>query len=73
MISSFKKVRKLRMKPAHSLVDNNFDQKFFKQQRELIKKAYSAVKLIRIILNGHPACRGYKVEDVLHEGRIRTY
>lgn len=73
MISSFKKVRKLRMKPAHSLVDNNFDQEFFKQQRELIKKAYSAVKLIRIILNGHSACRDYKVEDVLYEGRIRTY
>jgi hypothetical protein len=73
MVSSFKNVRKLRMKPAHCPVDNEFDQKFFKEQRELVIKAYSAVKLIRMIINGHPDCRDYKVDDILYEGRIRTF
>lgn len=73
MICTFRKVRKLRMKPAHCLIDNEFDQKFFKEQRELVKKAYSAVRLIRMILNGHPDCRDYKVRDVLSEGRMRYF
>jgi len=73
MIDNFKKVRKLRMKPAHCLIDNEFDQKFFKEQRALVKKAYSAVRLIRRILNGHPDCRDYKIRDVLSEGRIRYF
>lgn len=73
MIVTFKKVRKLRMKPAHCLIDNEFDQKFFKEQRELVKKAYSAVRLIRRILNGHPDCRNYKIRDVLSEGKIRYF
>lgn len=73
MIYTFKKVRKLRMKPAHCLIDNKFDQKFFKEQRELVKKAYSAVRLIRRMLNGHPNCRDYKIREVLTEGRIRYF
>ena len=48
-IESLKKIRKLRQKPAHSVSENVFDQKYFKQQREIIIEAYEAIRLLRMI------------------------
>ena len=73
MFEVFRKVRKLRQNPAHVISDDVFDQKFFRMQRELVIEAYKAVQLIRLIFANHPACRGYKVEEVLAEGKISTY
>ncbi len=73
MIETFKKVRRLRQKPAHSVVENEFDQKFFKEQRLLIIEAYEAIRLLRLIFSNHPSCHEYKVEELLYEGRIRDF
>jgi len=73
MFATFRKVRKLRQHPAHVISADKFDQKFFREQRELVIEAYKAVKIIRLIFANHPACRAYKVEDVLAEGKISTY
>jgi hypothetical protein len=72
MISSFKKVRSLRQKPAHSVKENEFDQKYFKDQRELIKEAYNAVRTIRLILANHPAVKvdPPEIDPMLFEGKI---
>jgi hypothetical protein len=53
-IKALKKVRKLRQKPAHSLNDNIFDMKFFKEQRDLLVKSYNALRTIRLMLANHP-------------------
>jgi len=73
MFATLRKVRKLRQSPAHVISDDTFDQKFFKMQRELVIDAYKAVQLIRLMFGRHPACAGYRVEDVLVEGKISTY
>jgi hypothetical protein len=72
MISSFKKVRKLRQEPAHAVKENEFDQKYFKDQRELIKQAYNAVRTIRLILANHPAVKRDppEIDALLFEGKI---
>ncbi|MCK4623018.1 MAG: hypothetical protein KAT62_12480 [Desulfuromonadales bacterium] len=54
LFSAFKKVRKLRQKPAHAIKENEFDQKYFKDQRQLVKEACRAVRTIRLILANHP-------------------
>ena len=72
-IAIFRRVRKLRQSPAHTPYENNFDQQYFKDQRELVWKAYTAVRTLRLIFQNHPACKAYKVEDFLHEGRIRDF
>ena len=69
-IAGLRKVRKLRQAPAHRLEDNTFDQKYFHEQRELIREAYVAVRIIRLLLANHPRAKHYKIPDWLFEGKI---
>jgi hypothetical protein len=72
MFSIFKKVRKLRQKPAHSVNENEFDQKYFKEQRELVKEAYNAVRTIRLAFANHPAVKKNppEIDTLLFQGKI---
>lgn len=74
MITAFKKVRKLRQKPAHAIKPDVFDQKFFHQQRELVIAAYTAVRTIRLLFSNHPAvkCAKMKISDAQYQGKIWT-
>lgn len=73
MFNTFKKVRKLRTKPAHSIEEDTFDEKYFKEQRELFIEAYSAVRLLRLILQNHPNADRSKIPEWLYKGNIGTY
>lgn len=72
MLSTFRKVRKLRQAPAHAIRDDEFDQKYFKEQRELMMAAYDTVRAIRLMLSEHPAVSGYSVPNWLASGTIWT-
>jgi hypothetical protein len=72
MVAAFKRVRKARQAPAHAVRKDDFDQKYFKEQREIVSQAYDAIRTIRLMLTHHPAVKGYKVPDWLYEGRIWT-
>ena len=73
-IESLKKIRKLRQKPAHSVSENVFDQKYFKEQRELMIEAYGAIRTIRLMFANHPNVResNLNIPDWLVEGKIWT-
>lgn len=73
-ISALHEIRKLRQRPAHAVEMDAFDQEIFRQQRELIKKAYNGVRTIRMMLEKHPIVRmsDIDVPDWLREGRIRA-
>lgn len=72
MFASFRNVRNLRMKPAHAVSDNVFDQKYFKKQRELIKDAYNAIRTIRLVFTNFPSVKANppKIDKLLFEGKI---
>lgn len=71
-ISSLKKVRKIRQEPAHAIKEDVFDQKYFKDQRELILNAYQGIRTIRLIFANHPLVKTARIEipDYLIEGKI---
>lgn len=69
-LATFRKVRKLRQKPAHTIEGDRFDQNIFKQQRELVMDSYEAVRLIRLVLANHPATKCVEVEQNLYEGKV---
>ena len=71
-IKAFKKVRKLRQEPAHAVNEDQFDQKYFKEQRELIVQAYNGIRTIRLMFANHPLVKSAKIEipSVLFEGKI---
>jgi hypothetical protein len=71
-IASLKKVRKLRQQPAHAIKEDVFDQKYFKDQRELILNAYNGVRTIRLIFANHRKVKVAEIgiPDWLQEGKI---
>ena len=73
MIKIFRKIRDLRIRPAHKVMNDMFEQKYFKQQRELIIEAYNAIRTLRLILANHPNTKKYNIPEWLFKGEIWTY
>lgn len=74
-IKAFKNVRKIRQKPAHDIDRDVFDQKYFKEQRELMTSAYKGMRILRMIFENHPKVRssGIGVPEYLQEVKIWTH
>jgi hypothetical protein len=70
MLGTFREVRRLRMRPAHALDDNGFQQELTREQRELLKSVYRALKTLRLVLSLHPAAGGIQVPAQIADGRI---
>ncbi len=73
IIKGFKNVRELRQRPAHALDDNDFDQKYIKQQQELIEEAYSSIRYLRLIFAMHKKCKKIDIPEWLCQGKIISY
>lgn len=73
-IGVFKKIRKKRQAPAHDITQNEFNNKYAKDQRELMKEVYEALTILRHALEGHPLCRGkdFDIPESLNSGKIWT-
>jgi hypothetical protein len=70
-----RQIRQLRQKPAHAVNENLFDQKYIKEQRELMIRAYSALRVLRSIFARHPSVKAADIEipDWLENGLIWTH
>ena len=66
----FREVRTGRQKPAHGLDENRYDPSYYTQQRELMQRAYGAVRVVRLVLACHPDARGVEVPRSLQNGEI---
>jgi hypothetical protein len=73
MIETFLKIRRMRVKPAHKVDEDKFEQEYFKKQRELMIEVYSAIRTLRLILTNHPKTKSYKVPEWLFKGEIWTF
>ncbi len=77
IIETFREIRKKRNPIVHKIDNDAFDQKYLKKQRELIIKAYDAIRRLRLIFqmifSSYPKVRGYKIPDWLQSGKIWTY
>ena len=69
---TLREVRRIRQRPAHALDDDKFDQKYFKDQRELLERAYFAVRTIRLSLQSHPKVKAAAIviPDFLDNNKI---
>lgn len=72
MIETFREVRGLRNKPSHTPTQDEFSPAISTEQRELIIRAYGAVRTLRLIFACHPDTRAVKVNEDLYEGNIWT-
>jgi len=73
LLKTFRDIRKLRSQhAAHNVTDNDFNEDYLIEQRDAIKKAYIAIRTIRLMIKNHPKLREYEVEEWLQSGRIWT-
>lgn len=72
-IATFREVRQLRQKPAHAVDEDRYDAAFYAQQRELMIRAYRAMKTLRLVLACHPATHGVEVPTSLKNGAIYPF
>lgn len=72
MFSAFRKVRRLRQKPAHAVNENIFDLAYFKEQRNIMIDAYDALRTLRLVLANHPEVRRNppEIQEHLARGEI---
>lgn len=70
MLQTLKHVRALRQKPAHLINENEFDQKYVREQRELMRRVYRALKTLRLVLSLHPLASSIVISSQLKEGQI---
>jgi len=73
MIKIFREIRSERCKPAHYVRDDDWDNQYFVKQRDLIKRAYEAVRTLRLIFANHPLAKTVEVPDWLYKGEIWTF
>jgi len=73
MLKIFRGIRGLRSIPAHSHFRNEWNLKFYEDQKKLIIKAYTAIRTLRLILANHRIAKSVVVPDWLFKGEIRTF
>ncbi|HEY4519294.1 MAG TPA: AAA family ATPase, partial [Candidatus Paceibacterota bacterium] len=73
MFKTFREIRGLRSKPAHSYFKNEWNLRFYEDQKKLIKQAYTAIRTLRLILANHRNTKSVEVPDWLFNGEIRTF
>lgn len=73
MFKIFREIRGLRSKPAHSHFKNEWNLRFYEDQKKLIKQAYTAIRTLRLILANHRNTKSVEVPDWLFKGEIRTF
>ena len=73
MIATFRTIRKDRQQAAHKIEEDKFDMDLLSKQRQLMKKAYAAVRTLRLILANHPNASEFSAPDWLVQGKICLY
>lgn len=71
MFTCFKKIRKLRQPPAHTIAKNEYDRKCVEKQQKLMVSAYSSIRTLRLIFMNHPLAKNYKPPEWLQKGKIK--
>lgn len=72
MVATLREIQSLRYRPARDLDDVRFDSGLYQQQRALMKRAYTAVRVLRLVFENHPAVGEYQVSKYLNDGLIWT-
>jgi len=73
MIRVFKEIRGERGPLAHEVGTDEWNDNYFAKQRNLIVKAYGALRTLRQVFANHALAKSVTVPDWLFEGDIRTF
>jgi hypothetical protein len=69
IFATFKKIRKMRQKPAHATRENIFDKAYFKEQIEVMRETYEAISILRNAFCLHPVAINKNI-PLAYSGRV---
>lgn len=73
VIEPLRAIRHERQAPAHAVLENRFDVTYWDRQDELVKRAYLAMRTLRLILSKYPGAGNVAIPEWVQEGRIRLH
>ena len=73
ILKPLKKVRKERQKPAHKVIDNNYDPSFIDLQTKIMEECYLSVSSIRRNLQTHPRAKGVDLDDWIDQENVKYF
>lgn len=73
ILEAFKNVRKLRQKPAHAVVDDEYSPTYQEKKEKLISEVYISLSNIRMFFQTHPRTRDYRKPDDLKLENLVVY
>ncbi len=69
IVEPLRNIRKIRQKPAHELISNEYDVTLYQKQFDLINDTYSAIRALRLFFANHPLAKEVKVPEHLVSGK----
>lgn len=73
MLKPLKDVRSERQKPAHKVIENNYDPKFIDKQKKIVEACYTSIGSLRRNLQTHPKAKGVELGDRLDQDNIKYF
>ncbi|MEJ1338600.1 MAG: hypothetical protein RPU64_04690 [Candidatus Sedimenticola sp. (ex Thyasira tokunagai)] len=73
ILKPLKNVRKERQKPAHKVIDNNYDPAFIDKQKTLMEDCYLSVGSIRRNIQTHPRAKSVELADWIDQDNVKYF
>jgi hypothetical protein len=73
ILSPLKLVRRIRQKPAHDVLDDEFSINYQRKKEKLIQDVYFSISNIRTIFQTHPRTTNYRLPERLKTGNLVLY
>jgi F0F1-type ATP synthase gamma subunit len=70
MLKTFRKVRSERSKSSHHDLKDEFKYEYNHKQRDIMREAYTAIRLIRLAFTNAPDAKDIEVPGWLYKGEI---
>src|SRR5690606_24953203 len=73
ILKPLKDVRRERQKPAHKVIENDYDPKFIDKQKEIVEACYISVRSLRRNIQTHPKAEGVELRANLDDERVKYF
>ena len=73
ILAAMREVRTARMKPAHIVQPDEYDERYYEEQNRILQRTRGALGQLRMLLAKNPMANSQQVPDWLLKGEFKTY
>ncbi|MGP1388055.1 MAG: hypothetical protein ACTS2F_31270 [Thainema sp.] len=73
IVKPFKKVRSERQKPAHKVIDNQYDPIYTEKQKEIMELCYFSMRSIRKNIETHPKAKRIELPESIDADNVKYF